>query len=95
MSREISAKSRYAFLLGWARELEPGKAHLARLGKEFDCMATSFTGAVYAAAATRGLKATVAVFPDQGAVVFAFYRADSFTRPNLAAYPIVKKMRKF
>jgi hypothetical protein len=92
--REINEEtSKYAFLLGWVMELEPGKAHKARRGKEFTCEPSSFGQVVYAAAAQRGYKATVATFAE--GVVFAFYRADNFMKPNLAAYPIVKRMRRF
>lgn len=88
--------SKYGWLLGHVGPLEPGVAYRAQRGNEFQCQAKSFTSYVYAAAAEKGYKATVAVFDHikQPVVVFAFYRSTDLMRPNLAAYPIVKRMRK-
>jgi len=93
--RVITDGSQYAYLLGWVKKLKAGEAHQANLGHHFTCKVESFGNAVYAAAATKGWKATLANFPDDGCVVFAFYRPDDLMKPNLAAYPIVKKMRRF
>jgi hypothetical protein len=88
--------SKYGWLLANVGALEPGKAHQAQKGSHFTCEARSFAGYVYAAAAERGYKATVAVFErlPHPVVVFAFYRPTDLMRPNLAAYPVVKKLRK-
>lgn len=83
--------SKYGWLLGHVRKLPAGEAYLAQKGAEFECLPESFAGYVYAAAAERGLKASCAVFG--AAVVYAFYRPNDLMRPNLPAYPIVKKMR--
>lgn len=93
--RVITDGSKYAYLLSWVKKLKPGEAHQANLGHHFTCLVTSFSAAVYAAAATKGWKATVVTFPDEGCVVFAFYKPDDLMKPNLAAYPVVKKMRRF
>lgn len=84
--------SQYGWLLGHVRTLDPGKAHLARKGVEFTCLPESFRGYVYAAASERGYKSSAVVLGD--CVVFAFYRPTDLMRPNLVAYPIVRKMRK-
>lgn len=84
--------SRYKWLGKQAtRELQPGVAYQAIRFQDYDCESYSFTNNVYAAANTLGLKATCAVF--ESSVVFAFYHPDAFLRPNLAAYPVVKKIR--
>jgi hypothetical protein len=84
--------SKYGWLLGHVGVLEPGRAHIAVKGADFECLPVSFAGYVYAAANERGYKASCAMF--SGAVVYAFYRPNDLMRPNLAAYPIVKKMRR-
>jgi hypothetical protein len=91
------ANSKYAWLLLHTEtRLQPGRALRAQKGSEFQCEARSFANYVYAAAAYRGHKATVMVFDnlDHPVVVYAFYKANDLMRPNLPAYPIVKKMRK-
>jgi hypothetical protein len=90
--RVIGKSSRYQYLLGFVRELEPGKAHICFKGKDFTCTPQSFSGVVRVAAQQRDMTVTVVTFHDR--VVFAFYRRDSYMRPNLAAYPIVRKMRR-
>jgi hypothetical protein len=95
MSRTISNESKYSFLLPVVRKLDPGQAHLATRGQEFTCEVATFVSAVYAAAATKGYKATVATFPDLGMVVFAFYLGADYLKPNLSAYPAVIKLRKY
>lgn len=91
------SNSKYAWLLAHVvHRLEPGKALRAQKGSEFMCEARSFAGYVYAAAAAKGYKATVCVFDslEHPVVVYAFYRPNDLMRPNLAAYPIVKRMRR-
>lgn len=82
---------KYEWLKGWVKELEPGEAFVATRGLEFDCTPASFAGSVYRYAEDKGWKATVVCF--QATVVFAFYSPQSFLRPNMKAYPIVKKYR--
>lgn len=84
---------KYAWLLTGIRKLPPGEAFLANKGSEFDCAPGSFRGAVYRAAAEkgRGWKATTIVHGRT--VVYAFYQNRDYMRPNLPAYPIVKKIR--
>lgn len=90
---QITRSSIYAFLLDQVGVLEPGEAYLATRGKHFTCEPNSFTNAVYRVAEQNGYKATCAVFTRE--VVYAFYRSSDLMRPNLPAYPIVKKMRRY
>ena len=84
--------SRYKWLGRQAtRELKPGVAYQAFRGRDYECMSHSFASVIYAAAAAHGLKATCAVF--ESVVIFAFYHPDAFLRPNMAAYPVVRKIR--
>lgn len=88
---------KYAWLLGHVElRLEPGKALRAQRGSEFMCLPETFAGYVYQAARQRGHRATVAIFAglQHPVVVYAFYRPTDLMRPNLAAYPIVKRLRK-
>jgi len=89
-------KSKYNWALGWVSKLPAGQACLAvrdHTEKEgtFTCEPRSFAKIVYQAAQAKGWKASVAVFEDR--VVFAFYKPYSFSRPNLLAYPIVRKLK--
>lgn len=84
-------RSKYRWISPMVGELKPGEAYLSRRGKEFECEPVSFAGVVYTVAREAGWKATVITLPN--AVVFAFYPPDSYLRPNLAAYPIVKRMK--
>lgn len=87
----LTGNSKYAYLLGWVRVLKPGEAHIALKGEHYTCESESFRGVVYTVAKERNLAATVSVFAS--CVVFAFYKPNNFMRPNLPAYPIIKKMR--
>jgi len=86
-------KSQYSWLLKWGFQLKAGVAHQATRHVNYTCQPRSFANVVYQAGRARGLKATCAVFEEIGVVVFCFYRPDALTRPNLPAYPIVRKMR--
>jgi hypothetical protein len=88
----LTGNSKYVYLLGWVRELKPGEAHVAFRGEHYTCQSESFRGVVYQVAKEKGLAATVSVFTS--CVVFAFYQPTGYLRPNLPAYPIVKKMRR-
>lgn len=75
------------------RKLEPGHAFLAEKGQDFFCEPESFRQVVYDLAKTYGLghKGTAVVIGKS--VVYAFYQQSAYMRPNLPAYPIVKKLR--
>jgi hypothetical protein len=83
---------KYQWIKGQVKELEPGTAYLARREVEFLCLPGSFAQAVYRTAREKGWRATVAIGDTW--VAFTFYRPDSYLRPNMPAYPIVKKMRR-
>lgn len=88
---EITGNSKYHFMLGWVSELPAGQAHVATKGNQYTCKSESFCQVVYTVARQKDYAATVSVF--QGHVVFAFYQRTAYMRPNLQAYPVVKKMR--
>jgi len=75
------------------RKLKPGQAYIATQGEDFDCAPTSFQHVVYGLAqkAGNGWKATTTVVGQN--VIYAFYKGSDFMRPNLAAYPVVKKWK--
>lgn len=88
--------SKYAWLAGWVQKLKAGEALVASRSHtdtegSFTCTPQSFAGVVYAMAATKGWKATVATTTSQ--VAFAFYKPNDYMKPNMPAYPVVKKMR--
>ena len=89
----LTPGSKYHYLVQGVRKLEPGEAMLATQGADFTCAPESFRGVVYQAAETKGggWRGTVCVIG--ATVVFAFYRDSDYMRPNLPAYPIVKKLR--
>lgn len=84
-------RSKYSWMAGWVSELAPGEAYRAERGVDFECEPRSFASVVYMVAREKGWKATVTCFPDF--VVFAFYRPTAYMRPNLPAYPIVRKLK--
>ncbi len=91
------ANGKYRWILGNVDlQLLPGQAHVARQGIEFECLPQSFAGYVYQAARARGCSASCAVFGQlrHPVVVYAFYRPTDLMRPNLAAYPIVRRLRR-
>jgi hypothetical protein len=88
--------TKYAWLAGWVHKLKTGEALVASRGHQdaegvFTCTPASFASVVYAMADYRGWKATVVTTTNQ--VAFSFYKATDYTRPNMPALPIVKKMR--
>lgn len=89
----VNGNSKYAPLLRNVEKLKPGEAFIATQNDDFTCDPATFAGVVYklAAAKSGGWKGTVAVIGRS--VVYAFYRRDDYMRPNLSAYPIVRKMR--
>lgn len=85
--------SKYYYLMHNVKKLKAGEAFIATRKEEFDCEPNSFTSVVYQLAATKGggWKGTVVVLGDS--VVYAFYRDADYMRPNLPAYPLVRKLR--
>lgn len=75
-------------------ELPTGSAYIAKPGVDFTCKPESFAGVVRNAAAMKGLKVTVVVFHHTGEVIYSYFQANALLRPNLANYPLTKKMRR-
>lgn len=88
----LNGNSKYHYLLGWVKVLPPGQAHVALKGEQYTCASESFRNVVYQVARERNLAATVSVFTS--CVVFAFYKPTNLMRPNLPAYPVIRRMRK-
>lgn len=84
---------KYQHMVHFVYKLKPGEAHVAQQGAEFHCQPESFRGVVYGLAAQKGggWRGTATVIGDL--VVYAFYKEGDYMRPNLPAYPIVKKLR--
>jgi hypothetical protein len=89
----LGGNSKYRYLMANVVKLKPGEAYIASHGEQFDCEPESFRGIVYMLAESKGggWKGTVCVIGKN--VVYAFYRDSDYMRPNLPAYPIVKKLR--
>lgn len=89
----MKPQSKYYPMIHAVRNLAPGDAYVAQKGVDFDCQPESFRGVVYDLAATKGggWRGTSTVVRDL--VIYAFYRETDYMRPNLPAYPIVKKYR--
>jgi hypothetical protein len=85
--------SKYDHLRMNVAKLRPGEAFIASQGEEFSCEPVSFQGVIYRLALQKGggWKATTVIIGQD--VVYAFYRMSDYLRPNLPAYPIVKKLR--
>lgn len=72
-------------------ELDIGEAFIATKGKDFTCEPESFGSYVRAAAALRGLSASVTVVGIH--VIYAYFPVDALWRPNFRNYAIVRKYR--
>jgi hypothetical protein len=85
--------SQYHYLLHNVRKLKAGEAYIATMGEDFTCQPDSFRGVVYELALTKGggWKGTATVLGTS--VVYAFYKDSDYMRPNLSAYPLVKKLK--
>lgn len=85
--------SKYYHHVRGVRKLGAGEAFIATKGEHFTCQPESFRHIVYEAALTHGngWRGTCTVIGKS--VVYAFYRNSDYMRPNLPAYPLVKKLR--
>lgn len=75
----------------WTARLKDGQAWKVTRFVDYTCESASFGSQVYLEASRRGMKATVVVFPEF--VLFVFFAGDSYWKPNLRAYPEVRKLR--
>jgi hypothetical protein len=89
----IQGNSKYAHLLINVRKLKPGEAFIATAGIDFDCSPETMRGVVYQLAKAKGpdWHGTCSVVGKH--VIYTFYRRTDYMRPNMAAYPLVRKMR--
>jgi hypothetical protein len=89
----LAGNSMYAHLLRNVVKLKAGEAFVATWQQDFTCAPESFRGVVYqlASAKGRGWKGTSVIIGRY--VVYSFYKGTDYMRPNLAAYPIVLKMK--
>lgn len=89
----LTPGSKYDHLVRGVSKLKPGEAFFAQKGGTFTCQPESFRGMLYqvASAAGKDWRVTSVVLGDN--VVWAFYKRGDYMRPNLPAYPVVKKLR--
>lgn len=89
----LSGNSKYIKLLVNVRKLKPGEAFVATQGEDFDCQPETMRGVVYQLAKAKGRDwcGTASVVGRH--VIYCFYRRTDAMRPNMPAYPLVRKMR--
>lgn len=83
---------KYRALMQGIQKLKPGEAFVAQKGVDFDCLPESFRSALYRVVAERGGDWVVTTRVIGRRVAYAYYRRTDYMRPNLPAYPVVKKM---
>lgn len=76
----------------WNKELADGRAWVAYRGGDYQCLSTSFASTLRRLAAENGKKATIQVF--DSCVVFAFFDAKSYWKPNMPALKDVRRVRR-
>lgn len=84
--------SKYDHLVRGVTKLKPGEAFFAQQGGTFTCTPESFRNVLYQVASTAGKGWRVTSVVKGTTVVWAFYKNSDYMRPNLPAYPIVKKL---
>jgi hypothetical protein len=89
----LTPGSKYDHLVRGITKLKPGEAFFAQQGGTFTCHPKSFQNVLYQVARAAGKDWRVTVLVKGESVVWAFYKRSDYMRPNLPAYPIVKKMR--
>jgi hypothetical protein len=85
--------SKYDHLVKGICKLKPGEAFFAQKGGMFTCAPESFRNVLYQVASTAGKEWRVSSVVRGDAVVWAFYKKSDYLRPNLPAYPVVKKLK--
>jgi hypothetical protein len=93
MGKGITPGSKYDYLVRGIRKLPPGEAYVAERNDSFTCQPESFRNILYQAASTAGKGWHVSATIIGDCVVWAFWKHGDLMRPNLLAYPIVKKLR--
>jgi hypothetical protein len=89
----LKAGSKYQYLVRGMTKLKPGEAFHAEKGHDFTCQPESFRNVLYQAASTAGHGWHVSAVIVGNTVVWACWKASDYMRPNLPAYPIVKRMK--
>jgi hypothetical protein len=84
---------KYAYLVHAVKTLPQGEAYVATKGHDFTCEPESFRGVVYSLAKEKGSQWVGTSTIIGNSVVYAFYTKTAYMRPNLPAYPIVRKMK--
>lgn len=89
----LTAGSKYWWLVKGVAKLPPGEAFIAEHNAAFTCTPETFRNTLYQVAKTAGKQWHVSACVVGSTVVWAFYKGSDYMRPNLPAYPIVKKLR--
>jgi hypothetical protein len=89
----LKAGSRYYYLVTGIAKLPAGQAFTATQGEAFTCQPESFRNTLYQVASTVGKGWHVSATIIGTTVVWAFWKNTDLMRPNLRAYPVVKKLR--
>lgn len=89
----LTPGSKYDHLVRGVTRLKPGEAFFAQQGGMFTCSPESFRNVIYQVASTAGREWRVSTVIRGNTVVWAFYKTNDYMRPNLPAYPVVKKLR--
>lgn len=85
--------SKYDHLVRGITKLKPGEAFFAQRGGAFTCQTNTFQNVLYQVARAAGKDWRVCTYRGDDWVVWAFYKASDYMKPNLPAYPVVIKMR--
>lgn len=89
----LTPGSKYDHLVRGVAKLKPGEAFFAQQGGMFTCQPESFRTVLYEVARTAGREWRVTSVVEGDTVVWAFFKRSDYLRPNLPAYPVVKKLR--
>lgn len=92
-TRLISPGSKYAYLVRGMTKLKPGEAFHAEKGHDFTCLPETFRNLLYQAAKQAGNGWKVSAVISDETVVWVCWKHKDYLRPNLPAYPLVKKLR--
>jgi hypothetical protein len=83
---------KYRALMQGVQKLKPGEAFVAHQGVDFDIQPESFRTVLYHVTKEKGGGWVVTTKVIGRRVVYAYYRRTDYMRPNLPAYPVVKKI---
>ena len=89
----LTPGSKYDHLVRGIAKLKPGEAFFAQKGGMFTCQPETFRTVLYQVAKTAGKEWRVTSVVIGEHVVWAFYKCNDYMKPNLPAYPVVKKLR--